>query len=174
MDATVPQRDGFRFVYVLPFAPDRLLIEDTYYSDRLELDVAATRELVAPICRPQGWTIAEVLREETGVLPIALGGDIEAFWAEAAGVPRSGLRAALFHPTTGYSLPRCRAPGRHDRGACPTSARQRSSTPPAHHSIAAWNERRLLPPARPHAVPRRRARVTAIGCWSGSTGFRRG
>jgi lycopene beta-cyclase len=40
------------------------------------------------------------------VLPIVLSGEIEAFWREGgAGLPRSGLRAALFHPTTGYSLP---------------------------------------------------------------------
>jgi lycopene beta-cyclase len=42
----------------------------------------------------------------TGVLPIALGGDIDAYLAEEDGsVPRVGMRAALFHPTTGYSLP---------------------------------------------------------------------
>jgi hypothetical protein len=35
-----------------------------------------------------------------------LSGDIEAFWDSGGrGVPRSGMRAALFHPTTGYSLP---------------------------------------------------------------------
>jgi lycopene beta-cyclase len=40
------------------------------------------------------------------VLPIVLGGDIDAFWRRPdPEVPRSGLRAALFHPTTGYSLP---------------------------------------------------------------------
>jgi lycopene beta-cyclase len=44
--------------------------------------------------------------EEEGVLPIVLAGDIDAFWRDgSAGVARSGLRAALFHPTTGYSLP---------------------------------------------------------------------
>ena len=38
--------------------------------------------------------------------PIVLSGDIEAFWEEGReSVPRSGMRAALFHPTTGYSLP---------------------------------------------------------------------
>ena len=105
MDATVPQRDGFRFVYTLPFAPARVLIEDTYYSDSLELDVAVTRGLVFDYARRRGWTIAAVERDETGLLPIALGGNIEAFWADAPGVARSGLRAALFHPTTGYSLP---------------------------------------------------------------------
>ena len=45
------------------------------------------------------------MREENGVLPITLGGDINAFWDEQPGVPRSGLHAALFHPATGYSLP---------------------------------------------------------------------
>ena len=33
MDATVPQEDGFRFVYALPLDPDRVLVEDTYFSD---------------------------------------------------------------------------------------------------------------------------------------------
>ena len=32
MDATVPQIDGYRFVYVLPFSPRRVLVEDTMYS----------------------------------------------------------------------------------------------------------------------------------------------
>jgi lycopene beta-cyclase len=46
-----------------------------------------------------------VLDEEEGVLPVALGGDIEAHWRRAESCALSGLRAALFHPTTGYSLP---------------------------------------------------------------------
>ena len=105
MDGTVRQRDGYRFVYLLPFGPSRILIEDTYYSDRTELDAAAARDLIGRYAADQGWTVDAVLREETGVLPLSLGGDIEAFWAEAGGVAQSGLRAALFHPTTGYSLP---------------------------------------------------------------------
>lgn len=105
MDGTVKQRDGYRFIYLLPFDHDRILIEDTYYSDRMDLDAAAARDLIRRYAAEQGWTIEAVLREERGVLPIGLGGDIEAFWAEAGGVAQSGLRAALFHPTTGYSLP---------------------------------------------------------------------
>jgi lycopene beta-cyclase len=54
----------------------------------------------------RGWAVARRLGEESGVLPIVLDGDIQSFWADGlAGVPRSGMRAALFHPTTGYSLP---------------------------------------------------------------------
>ncbi len=105
MDGTVKQRDGYRFVYLLPFDRDRILIEDTYYSDRIDLDAGAARDLIHRYAAEQGWGIDAVLREESGVLPIGLGGDIEAFWAEAGGVAQSGLRAALFHPTTGYSLP---------------------------------------------------------------------
>ena len=33
MDASVEQQGGYRFVYVLPFGPDRVLIEDTHYVD---------------------------------------------------------------------------------------------------------------------------------------------
>jgi lycopene beta-cyclase len=104
MDATVPQLDGYRFVYVLPFDEHRLLVEDTYYSDGPELERKALRARVDAYALSQGWRVAEVEQEEEGVLPIALGGDMNAFWAGAA-VARSGLRAGLFHPTTGYSLP---------------------------------------------------------------------
>lgn len=139
MDATVPQRDGFRFVYTLPFAPDRVLIEDTYYSDGLDLDEAALRGLTMDYAARRGWTIAEVVRDEAGVLPIALGGDIEAFWADAPGVARSGLRAALFHPTTGYSLPDAvrladRIAALRDLGAASLHAETRA------HSLRCWKE----------------------------------
>jgi lycopene beta-cyclase len=106
MDATVSQEDGYRFVYVLPLDARRLLIEDTRYSDGPALDRAALRRAIGDYAKAQGWTIAKVEREEEGVLPIALGGDIDAYWKEARSqVAEVGLRAALFQPTTGYSLP---------------------------------------------------------------------
>lgn len=106
MDATVSQLDGYRFVYVLPLDATRLLIEDTRYSDGADLDHAELRAAIAAYAAQQGWTIAAVEREEHGVLPIALAGDIDAYWREArAQVAEVGLRAALFQPTTGYSLP---------------------------------------------------------------------
>jgi lycopene beta-cyclase len=105
MDARVVQHDGYRFVYVLPLAADRVLIEDTYYADSPALDVATLRARALAYAQAQGWPLHAVLREEHGVLPIALDGDIDAYWREIAGQPVSGLRAALFHPTTGYSLP---------------------------------------------------------------------
>lgn len=110
MDATVAQRDGYRFVYLLPFAPDRLLVEDTYYSDTADLDLASLRSNIDSYVLARGWTQREMLREERGVLPIVLDAEFEAFWPRAdAGLPRAGLRAGLFHHTTGYSLPEAAA-----------------------------------------------------------------
>jgi lycopene beta-cyclase len=106
MDATVEQGGDYRFIYLLPLGPDRLLVEDTRYSDSPDLAHAPSAEAIGAYVADRGWAIAEVLREESGVLPITLAGDPEAFWDEKPGlVPRSGLRAGLFHPTTGYSLP---------------------------------------------------------------------
>jgi len=105
MDASVAQHDGYRFVYVLPLSADTLLIEDTYYADGATVAPDSLRDNIASYASTRGWAIAEVLREEQGVLPIVLSGDLPAFWEEARGVPQTGLSAALFHPTTGYSLP---------------------------------------------------------------------
>ena len=106
MDAAVSQDDGYRFVYTLPLSPDRLLIEDTYYADGAAFDANLLRGKIARYAAGRGWPMAEVVREEHGVLPVVLAGDIDAFWA---GIPSHaapiGVRAALFHPTTGYSLP---------------------------------------------------------------------
>ncbi|HEY9219364.1 MAG TPA: lycopene beta-cyclase CrtY [Phenylobacterium sp.] len=105
MDGCVRQADGYRFIYLLPFGPDRLLIEDTRYSDTPLLDRPALEREIDRYARASGWQIAEVLRTESGVLPVALGGDIDAYWAELGGGACVGLRGAFFHPTTGYSLP---------------------------------------------------------------------
>jgi len=106
MDATVEQIDGFRFVYTLPFAERSVLVEDTRYSDTPHLDDDELRREIDRYCDRQGLRVRKVAREERGVLPIVLSGNVDTLWSEGEpDVPRSGLRAALFHPTTGYSLP---------------------------------------------------------------------
>ena len=106
MDATVEQVDGYRFVYTLPFSDTEALIEDTYYADEPGLDHHRLRSGIEDYAKKQGWVISTINGEEEGVLPIVLGGDIDAFWAVGSeGVARSGMRGAFFHPTTGYSLP---------------------------------------------------------------------
>lgn len=107
MDATVPQTDGYRFVYLLPFSPTRVLVEDTYYSGGSDLAQASLEARIDRYCEARGWRGYQIIRREHGILPIALAGDIAAYWDEAGALSpaRSGLAAALFHPTTGYSLP---------------------------------------------------------------------
>jgi lycopene beta-cyclase len=105
MDARVPQLDGYRFIYSLPLSSETLLIEDTRYSDTPDIDVAAYRAELEAYAIKQGWRVAETLREETGALPVAMGGSTEAFHKGRGDVAVSGLAAGLFHPTTGYSLP---------------------------------------------------------------------
>lgn len=106
MDADIPQDDGYRFFYTLPFTSHTLLIEDTRFSDAPEISGEGYGNEIEHYAEGRGWRIVRRLRVEEGVLPITLGGDIEEFWDDAeAPVARSGLRAALFHPATGYSLP---------------------------------------------------------------------
>jgi lycopene beta-cyclase len=105
-DATVEQIDGYRFVYCLPFDAETVFIEDTYYSDTPDLDVAAVRERIIAYAAAKGWHTNGGGREETGVLPVVIGGDFDAYWASTGhDVAKAGLRAGQFHATTGYSLP---------------------------------------------------------------------
>jgi len=103
MDATVDQQGGYRFVYTLPLSPTRLLIEDTHYIDNASLAAAQARQNICDYAARQGWQLETLAREERGALPITLAGDFDRFWQHR--LPCVGLRAGLFHPTTGYSLP---------------------------------------------------------------------
>jgi lycopene beta-cyclase len=110
MDARCEQRDGFRFFYLLPWSPTEILVEDTRYSDGNGIDVEEYRDEIRHYAERRGWRIVGESREEIGALPIPL---TASFLREgtprdrsrASGVPALGVRAGLFHPTTGYSLP---------------------------------------------------------------------
>jgi len=100
MDATVPQRDGFRFFYLLPFGPRRLLVEDTYFSKSPVLDAPAVRREVIAYAEQFGLATA-IVREEAGVLPMPWKSTPE---PPAASPLAGGYRGGWFHPATGYSL----------------------------------------------------------------------
>ena len=102
MDARVAQLDGMRFFYVLPLDRDRVLVEDTRFSDGPVFDAVDLRERTLAKIAEYGWRIAEVVREERGVLPmpcepgVSLQGRIPVCGGYAGG---------WFNPATGYSLP---------------------------------------------------------------------
>jgi lycopene beta-cyclase len=108
MDADVPQTDGFRFFYVLPLAPNRVMVEDTYYADDRHLDVPALREGILAYARAQGMEVKSVFRQEVGALPLPFAESVSASERAASGglgPLRAGYGGGLFHPTTGYSFP---------------------------------------------------------------------
>lgn len=106
MDATVTQGGDYRFIYVLPLDETRVLVEDTRYADSPSLDPYSLEAAALRYARAQRWLISDIIRKEQGVLPVALDGDITAYWGEVENpVAQVGLRGAFFHPTTGYSLP---------------------------------------------------------------------
>ncbi|GAA0736300.1 lycopene beta-cyclase CrtY [Sphingomonas japonica] len=106
MDATVPQIDGYRFVYCLPFSATRMFVEDTYYSDTPDIDRSANTSRIADYAANKGWQVERIVRQEVGALPVAMGGDFEGYWKSGGSrVAKAGMRGGLFHPLTGYSLP---------------------------------------------------------------------
>lgn len=102
MDACVPQEEGFRFFYVLPFASDRVLIEDTRFSEDPDLDQAALEEGVLQYARERGYVVNQVLRRESGVLPMPYVS--RSAWSRAMPLA-AGYGGGFMHPATGYSFP---------------------------------------------------------------------
>jgi lycopene beta-cyclase len=102
MDTLVPQVEGMRFMYVLPLEADRVLVEDTYFANQPELHAHVLRARVHSWIAARGWQIAEVLREERGVLPMPY----ENATTQESDVPLcGGYAGGWFNPATGYSLP---------------------------------------------------------------------
>jgi len=102
MDASVPQQGGYRFFYVLPLTPRRVLIEDTYFSRSPKLDAIAIETEIAAYARTRGIDLRDAVRRESGVIPLPLAARRR---ATEDGVLRAGYGGGWFHPTTGYSFP---------------------------------------------------------------------
>lgn len=104
MEADLPQLEGFRFFYLLPWDDRQLLIEDTRYSDDASIDRESLRQGIYGYVAGRGWRVVREIREEAAALPLPL---VENFRREPApsGMLPVGIAGGLFHPTTGYSLP---------------------------------------------------------------------
>lgn len=98
MDATVEQREGFRFMYLLPFDENRILVEDTRYSNSPAIDATDFANGLSTYIKTRwpgrNWSVT---REEKAALPIPT--------VETGMRGRFGMAGGFFHPTTGYSLP---------------------------------------------------------------------
>ncbi len=136
-DATVAQIDGYRFVYCLPFTADTVFVEDTYYSDTPEIDAPSLRDRIKDYAQARGWKDVQIEHEETGVLPVIMGGNFENYWKSTSqDIVKSGLRAGLCQPVTGYSLP--------DAVRFASMIAANPHAPPSQliaHAAARWRER---------------------------------
>lgn len=100
-DVRVPQTDGYRFVYLLPWNEFELLIEDTYYSNTPNLDTELVNREIFKYIQDQGWEIDFVIREEQGSLPLAL--KIDRVMNSSA--LKLGASSGIYQPVTGYTFP---------------------------------------------------------------------
>ncbi|HEX7666467.1 MAG TPA: lycopene beta-cyclase CrtY, partial [Polyangiaceae bacterium] len=103
IDAKVHQRDGFRFFYVLPISPTRVLVEETFFSDTPTLNEHAGARAVFAYAKRHGLSIRRTVRDESGVLPLPL--EWPGTSAATDGPILAGYGGGFFHPTTGYSFP---------------------------------------------------------------------
>jgi lycopene beta-cyclase len=98
-DVTLPQTDGYRFIYTLPWSETSCLIEDTYYSNSPHLDEKTLTQDLENYARSQGWKIKKINRVEVGCLPLAL------YNLSASSHYAIGAKSLCFNPVTGYTLP---------------------------------------------------------------------
>ncbi|HWJ53013.1 MAG TPA: lycopene cyclase family protein, partial [Propionibacteriaceae bacterium] len=71
-----------------------------------DIDQALLQSRIAAYTQTRGWGLSGESRLERGVLPVVVAGDFEAYWrSTGSGLAKAGMRAGLFHPMTGYSLP---------------------------------------------------------------------
>lgn len=101
MDDQIDQMDGFRFIYSLPMARRRVLVEDTRFSNTPTIDREECLDKVRAYVTSRGCQEYRIVREEQGVLPMPTQGVLPGI-----GLPMlaGGYRGGWFHAATGYSF----------------------------------------------------------------------
>ena len=90
----------FCFSYVLPFTPDRMLVECTFFS-REPLSVSVMQSELDQILIKRGWTNAHVIRRESGHLPMGLPENPALTPSEPV---RAGAGGGALRPSSGYGF----------------------------------------------------------------------
>jgi lycopene beta-cyclase len=101
MDFRTPQAGEMRFFYVLPYGPERALVEYTVFSDnvlRRAAYEAALRAYLAEVLKIGSY---EVVAEESGVVPLT---DDPLLRTLGKRIMAIGARAGRIKPSTGYAF----------------------------------------------------------------------
>jgi lycopene beta-cyclase len=106
MDFRTPQDGDVRFFYVLPFAPDRALVEYTLFTDQHLTRQETEQAIVSYMQSTLGIVDFRVVAEEGGCLPIT-----DAPCARRLGqrVLAIGVNGGRIKPSTGYAFSRVQA-----------------------------------------------------------------
>lgn len=116
MNAQVPQMEGFRYFYCLPWSETNLLIEECFYSASPELNHERLKLSLLSQVERMGLQFESIERKEQGVIPLPLyTPEYDTIAAEdfnstgedfVSNEPiRISLGAGWFHSTTARSLP---------------------------------------------------------------------
>ncbi|WP_338761025.1 lycopene cyclase family protein [Bernardetia sp. ABR2-2B] len=101
-DMRLPQRDAVEFVYILPFSPNKALVEYTLFSSELlenkELYKVRLESYMATKLKIEGF---RVLEEEYGVIPMT---DFKFEQPKAKNIVYIGTKAGRAKPSTGYAF----------------------------------------------------------------------
>ncbi len=100
-DFRTPQRGSMRFIYMLPFAPDRALVEYTIFSAQLlqpQEYEEALKDYIETVLGIREYTIREV---ETGVIPMT---DMPFARRQGRHLLSIGTKGGRVKPSTGYSF----------------------------------------------------------------------
>jgi lycopene beta-cyclase len=129
-DATLGNGTLCNYFAVTPFGAEKLLVERVDFGpSSVEPDPETEGKTIDDYVAARGWKGDIVEREESGVVPVALGGDFGGYWRiGGARVAKLGARGGFFHPATGSPFP----------DAIRTAlllARQRDFTGPALHDL---------------------------------------
>ena len=103
MDFRVPQRGQTRFVYTLPFAPRRALVEFTVFSGQVLPKAEYEAELRAYLAGHLGGRPYRIVAEEGGSIPMT---DHPLPARASAHVLNIGTRSGRSKPSTGYTFAR--------------------------------------------------------------------
>lgn len=103
MDFAACRTDDVLFHYVLPFTPRRALVETTVFGPKPVPVVDLSSAQANAVDRLAGGARFEVLRAESGVLPMGL---TALFPALGPGHSRAGLMSGAARPSTGYAFQR--------------------------------------------------------------------
>ena len=98
MDFRVPQKEGFHFMYVLPYSKTSALIESTVYSSKILSSEWYEHQITQYLKNFLSCTTYEIIYKERGAIPLNKKNAVTPF-----GIP-IGLNAGALRASTGYAF----------------------------------------------------------------------